>query len=351
MTLLQEVFKKLLYVVLAVGMFPAQAVAVDSNQSFSFGKSKVALPNLNLRKKTRKQEVVPPMSAAVSTEVPALQPAPKSMIHFAVKNELGRKVVVAPFAYVKRFLTDTWHWVNLTSLELEQGQQGLVDVGALASQDDAETVFGALRLCATKEEAAAATYELSQDHERVDVGLFSVLNKKTVILRASQYGVEGERISYEVSPSKWTKTLPPLDFAVINTHSEPVFLAAFFYGKEQDSDPFRAWRFTKSPVYELKPGQSTVVKVETIKDPYDWQNIKGYLSVFKQNEKLKAQNATYELLLPSEKIALGPLSQLAGKQVALVSRLYGTETVFDFSTTLPARALAAPQTGTTTAAT
>jgi|GEM_PF-3431015 len=351
MTLLQEVFKKIMYVALAVSIFPARAVAADPGQSFSFGKSKVALPNLNIRKKSRKHEVSQVMPAASSTDAPALQPAAKSMIQFAVKNELGRKVVVAPFAYVKRFMTDTWHWVNLTALELEQGQQGLVDVGALASQDDAETVFGALRLCATREEAATATYELTADHQRVDVGLFSELNKKTVVLRASQYGIEGERISYEVSPSKWTKTLPPLDFAVFNTHSEPVFVAAFFYGKEQDSDPFRAWRFTKSPVYELKPGESTVVKVETIKDPYDWKNVKGYLSVFKPNEKLKAQNATYELLLPSEKIALGPLSQLAGKQVALISRLYGTDTVFDFSTTLPARALLAPQTGTTTAAT
>lgn len=352
MTLLHEVFKKIVYVVVLVAT-GFSLVAADSEQAFSFGKSKITLPNLNIRKKNKKNIFVQQVSPAVEAEkLPFLPVATThaNTIRFDLKNDLGRKVFIVPFAYVKRFLNDSWHWVNLDVLELEHGQSGVVDAGAFNSEADAESVFGAFRLCSSAQEAASATYELSRDFQRVDVGLFSVLNKKTVILHASKYGIEGERISYEVSPSRWQKILPSLDFVVCNTHSEPVFLTAFFYGKEQDCDPLWSWRFTKSPVYALKPGESTTVKVDVIKDPYDWKNIKGFLGVFKENESFKAENATYELLAPSEKIALGPLSKIKGKQVALTSRLYGLETVFDFSTTLPVRAVTSAS-GTTMAAT
>ena len=349
MTVLREVFKKIMCIVVLV-VSSSVLVAAEQDQSFSFGKSKVALPSLNIRKKNKKN--VPVQSAPVEAPT-ASSDAPRDdapTIRFELKNDLGRKVFAVPFAYVKRFLTDSWHWVNLEMLELEQGQSGFVDAGVFSSASDAETVFGSLRLCSSAQEAARATYELSEDYQRVDVGLLSELHKKTITLHASKYGVGGERISYEVSPSQWKKELPPLDFVVRNTHKEPVFVTAFFYGKEQDCDPLWSWRFTKSPVYALKPGESATVKVDIIKDPYDWKNIKGFLGVFNQNESLKAENATYELLIPSEKIALGPLSKIVGKEVALTSRLYGLDTIFDFSTTLPVRA-SAPASGTTMAAT
>ena len=349
MTLLREVFKKIMCILLLV-VSGCSLLTAAQDQSFSFGKSKVALPNLNIRKKYKKDAPVEHADVPVSNSPKQVSGEVAPTIRFDLKNDLGRKVFLVPFAYVKRFLNDTWHWVNLDILELEQGQSGVVDVGTFNSVSDAESVFGSLRLCTSAEEAASATYELSEDYQRVDVGLLSELHKKTITLHASKYGVGGERISYEVSPSKWKKVLPPLDFVVRNTHKEPVFVTAFFYGKEQDCDPLWSWRFTKSPVYALKPGESATVKVDIIKDPYDWKNIKGFLGVFNQNESLKAENATYELLVPSEKIALGPLSKIVGKEGALTSRLYGLDTIFDFSTTLPVRA-SAPASGTTMAAT
>lgn len=342
MTLLQEVFKKSLFMAslfaMANVMSADVSVGVPSDDSFSFGKGRVTLSALKgkVRKPGSKPEVITPAQPvpviAQSNDQKITQSSVSSTIKFHVKNELGRKAFIVPFAYVKRFLTDTWHWVNLSTLELENGAVGLVDVGVLADEDGADTVFGAFRLCNTREEALNATYELSEDFQRIDVGLFSNLKNKTAVLRATKYGVEGERLSYEVSPSQWKKELPPLDFRVLNTHNAPVFVSAFFYGKGQDCDSVLPWRFSKGSVCALKPGESAVLKMERIKDPYDWNNVKGYLAVFHENEGRKAENATYELLKPEEKIALGPLSQLIGKQVALTSRLYGNETVFDIST-------------------
>ena len=328
MTLLQEVFKK---VILVVTIFALSGVWSAQAPAFSFGKSKIAMldgvsrPDGGNKKQKMKSISVIAVDQAIKNDAgPSMQ--------FSVTNQLGRKAFVVPFAYVKRFLTDNWHWYKATVLELEVGQSGAVDFGSVPSEDDLSTVFGCVSICSTKEAADAATYQMALDSQRIDFDLIAPLINKGVVLHASKYGVEGVRLSYEVVPSRWNKVLPPLDFSVLNTCKHPVFIAAFFYGKEQDCDAFWPWRFSKSPVYQLKPGESTVVHVETIKDPYDWNQAKGYLGIFKENEQKKAEIATYELLTAHEKITLGPLAQLREKQVVIAGRQYGTDTVFDITT-------------------
>lgn len=253
-------------------------------------------------------------------------------VTFTVTNKIGRKVFVVPFAHIKRFVTDAWHWFKAPILELDVDQSGFADIGTLPAADDLTTVFGVLRICATREEAEAATYQLTQDAQKVDLDLLSLLNGKGVALHSSKYGVEGERLSYEIIPSHWKQSLPPLDFSVFNSANQPIFVTAFFYGKEQDEDEFAPWRFTKSDVYRLEPGKSTVVKVETIKDPYDLGYLRGFLGVFKEDEAKKSENSTYELLTPHQKIGLGPLISLGNKQVVISSRSYGSDTLFDITT-------------------
>lgn len=260
-------------------------------------------------------------------------------ITFKVTNNIGRKVYVVPFAYIKRFLTDPWHWYKAPILELDVNQFAFADIGTVPSVDDLTTVFGCLRMCDTKEEAEAATYQLSTDDKKIDLDLLSVLNRKEVILHSFQYGVQGERLSYEVVPSHWQKVLPPLDFHVVNATPNPVYVAAFFYGKEQDADEFVPWRFTKTDAYLLEPGKDTLIKVQAIKDPYDWSNVTGFLGVFKENEAKRAKNSTYELLQAREKIVLGPLASLGNKQVVLGSTQYGSDSLFNI-TTAPASVLA-----------
>ena len=251
---------------------------------------------------------------------------------FHVVNKLGRKVYVVPFAYLKRFTTDPWHWEKAAVLELEPDQVGLVDIGSVPTADDLTTVFGCVRICDTKEEADAATYQLTLDTKKIDLDLLALLNGKAVALHSSLYGVEGERLSYETIPSNWKVVLPPLDFSVFNESSHPIYVTTFFYGKEQDADEFTPWRFSKSPVYKLEPQQSTLIKVETIKDPYDRGYLRGYLGVFRENEGVKAENSTYELLTPDQKKPLGPLAMLENKQVVVSSRTYGSDILFDITT-------------------
>lgn len=328
MTLLQEVFKKVIF---AVTIFVVSGVWSAQESAFSFGKSKIAmLDGVSRPAGGNKKQKIKSISV-VDADLPTKNDA-GALMRFSVTNQLGRKAFVVPFAYVKRFMTDNWHWYKASVLELEVGQTGNIDFGSVPSEDDLSTVFGCVSICSTKEAADAATYQMTLDSHRIDFDLIAPLIGKGVVLHASKYGVEGVRLSYEVVPSRWKKVLPSLDFSVLNTCKHPIFISAFFYGKEQDCDVFWPWRFTKSPVYQLKPGESTVVHVETIKNPYDWDQAKGYLGIFKENEQKKAELATYELLTAREKIALGPLAQLREKQVVISGRQYGTDTVFDITT-------------------
>jgi hypothetical protein len=285
-----------------------------------------------------------PLGAAVRVKIPRAT-APDVSRHkvkpdhkgeystsFHVVNKLGRPVFVVPFAYLKRFTTDPWHWEKMSILELGLDQAGLVEVGSIPTADDLTTVFGCVRICDTKQEAEDATYQLTLDTKKIDLDLLALLHGKSIVLHSSLYGVEGERLSYETVPSRWTVALAPLDFLVLNKSSTRMFVTSFFYGKEQDADEFAPWRFSKSPVYKLEPEQSTLIKVETIKDPYDRGYLRGYLGVFGEDEASKAENSTYELLTPDQKRPLGPLALLKDKHVIVTSRAYGSDILFDVAT-------------------
>lgn len=336
MTLLLEVFKKipvkiLMLCVMAGGM-PAHLFAPKG--MYVFGRTKV-----QPRPSSTTEAVITGTYKKLKNN-----PAEGYGISFGVTNTLGRTVYVVPFAHIKRFTTDPWHWYKAPILVLEHGQTAQADLGTVPSLDDLTTVFGELRICATQKDAEDATFQLVGSSKSLDLDLLSVLNGKTVVLHSSQYGVEGERLTYEVTPSRWKEALPPLDFPVLNSTNEKIFVTSFFYGKEQDADDFVPWRFSKSGVYELEPGKGTVIKVEIIKDPYDWGNVRGFLGVFKENEAKKAENSTYELLIPRQKIALGPLASLGNKQVVITSQEYGSESVFNVSTKLaPIKGAAQPQ--------
>jgi hypothetical protein len=252
-------------------------------------------------------------------------------IAFNVKNEIGRKVYAVSFAYLRRFIGDNWHWHKTAILELDPEHEAILDFGSLANKEDALAIFGNICVFDSYEDALISTAEEAANKRMIDLDIISHLNHKSIALTSSFYGVKGERFSYRIISATPTPELAPLDYVVVNESLEPIIVTSFLYGRDQDLDAFSIWRFSKSDLYEVQPGEHVHIKVEKYTNAYDRKNVKGYLGVFKSHEIKKAENAVYELLKPAQKFSLGRLSALDKKQVVVSETAYGLNKKFMFS--------------------
>jgi len=109
-----------------------------------------------------------------------------------------------------------------------------------------------------------------------------------------------------------------IDFEVENKTGNTVYVACFSYMKKHT---FERWRWNKSPVYKIDDDQKTTIKLPPIDDEQDRENTFGYLAVYKEAQG--ADDATYELLPDSNKLALDLLVHLKGKKVVLEVEKYG----------------------------
>lgn len=114
-----------------------------------------------------------------------------------------------------------------------------------------------------------------------------------------------------------------LDFDVENRTGKTVYITCFDYQRKRN---FGNWRWDKSPVYKLEPGQTVTVDIDTIPDEQDRERVYGYLGVF--NDQTSADDATYELTEDHLLLDLDRLVNLKGKKVTLEIEKYGSKGEF-----------------------
>lgn len=118
-----------------------------------------------------------------------------------------------------------------------------------------------------------------------------------------------------------------LNFDVENTSKKDAYITCFAYLKK---DLALRWRWDKSPVQKVMPGQKATVEVDFVPDSEDREEVYGVLAVFDTQQE--AEDATYELLPDEAKLDLDLLYLLKDKTVSLEVEKYGfKKEQFDYS--------------------
>lgn len=117
-----------------------------------------------------------------------------------------------------------------------------------------------------------------------------------------------------------------LTFFVHNVSGTTLYVSCFSYLKLHR---FNRWRWRKSEVKEIKPGEKISCVTRILEDPKDFGNIFGALAVFSQRQDAEA--ATYELLRDENKLDLDLLIDIENKTVVVGVERYGfREPFFDY---------------------
>ncbi|MBT4594461.1 hypothetical protein HOD08_01125 [bacterium] len=111
-----------------------------------------------------------------------------------------------------------------------------------------------------------------------------------------------------------------LDFTVENKTGKTTHVCCFTYLRKETIMP---WRWDKSEVYTLKPGESIKVDIDTLKDKIVRENVFGHLGIFDTAQA--AENASPYNVSDENKLDLDKLSRINGKAVALTTEVYGVK--------------------------
>ncbi len=114
-----------------------------------------------------------------------------------------------------------------------------------------------------------------------------------------------------------------LDFDVQNLTGQTLYVTCFAYVQTRE---FTHWRWSKSPIYELKANNSVTVDIESVKKSRNKKNVFGYLGVFPSEQE--AIDSVYELLPDKNKIDLDLLHKIKKKKVTLEIEQYGFKDPF-----------------------
>ncbi len=238
-----------------------------------------------------------------------------------VENRTGTTVYAVCFTYQRTYHTSRWHWDKSDVYELANGQHATIDIDTIPDIIDRDTVYGYLAIFSSRDAAEKAIYELLDSRFKIDLDLVTNLKGKTVVLGVERYGFKGEILDHDfVKQQRVDGTTPELDFAIGNNLGTAVYVTCFVYQRKEDR---AVWRYDKTPVIRLEPGQTSMIDVDTIASKYDRGYMRGVLGVFPGDQEKEAHEVTYELLEPENKIRLGQLSDLSGKKLELKVEQYG----------------------------
>jgi len=261
----------------------------------------------------------PTPSIAAESSIPA--PIAENELDFEVKNMTGRRVYVVCFSYIRKQQFVRWHWSKSPIYQLDHGEKITVDVDTIADEPDRKHVFGYLGLFDSYQEADDAIYELLDEEKTVDLDLLYKLKNQTVVLNVEKYGFKGELLNYDfVKKDGMLVEVPELDFVVENQSGRTLYITCFVYQQKPRHIP---WRFDKTPVIKLEPGEEGIIDVDPILHRYDRKYTRGHLGVF--DTFVDAEHATYEMLAPEHKVGLGPLDKYAHKKIILHIEQYGVK--------------------------
>jgi hypothetical protein len=109
-----------------------------------------------------------------------------------------------------------------------------------------------------------------------------------------------------------------LSFPVLNKTGKTVYVAAFSYIKKKVN---ARWRWDKTPVYKLDPGESRLILIDYVPQKRDRAHAYGYLSIFEKEKD--AEIASLQLLDDKHFIDLDRLARLKNETVVLEIEKYG----------------------------
>ncbi len=278
--------------------------------------------------------------------------APDISLDFDVENKTGKTVYVACLAYMKKGPLRQWHWDKSDIYKIEDNNKVTIAMHPIEDEQDRTNTFGYLAVLDTQKAAEDAVYELLPDSNKIELDLLVHLKGKTVLLEVEKYGINGEFLEYDfVSKDKSGKiNIPELDFIVENRTGKTILVTGFIFEKrakgtwlaektkeawtapDESRDDMSPWRFDKTPLITLKPGESGIIDVDTIIESRDRKDVQGFLAVFDEDERQQAEDAVYEQLPVQNKLQLGKLSLLKNKKIIIEIEKYGSgEDLIDFT--------------------
>ena len=249
-------------------------------------------------------------------------------LDFQVQNTTGKTIYATCFSYIKKRPFTRWRWDKTDIYKIEPNQIVTIDVDTIPDKQDRENVYGYLAVFNNKKDAKDSVYELLDDKFKLDLDLLYKLKNQKVTIGVETYGFKGEISDYDFVPLQdREKKYPELDFVVENQTGKPVYVTCFVYQVKEDQP---VWRYDKTPVRKIEPDDMAIMDVDTISKPYDRVYMRGYLGVFK--DKKQANDASFELLDPKNKLSLDRLAALKNKKIVLEVEHYGIKgDAIDFS--------------------
>jgi hypothetical protein len=269
-------------------------------------------------------------------------------LDFEVENQTGKTVYITCFSFIKKRPFSRWRWDKSPIYKIEDNKTVIVALPTIPDEEDRNNTYGYLGVFESQKEAIDSTFELLNDNQKIDLDIIAQLHNKKVTLQIEKYGLAGEfydfdfkKIDEKAAKKKEIKKIPKLDFYVENKTGKTIFVTCFVYEKkakgtwlakktteswntnEETRDDMTVWRFDKTSVIKIKPNETGLIDVDTIIEPRDRIYVRGYLAIFDEDEKEKADKAIYELTEQHRKLDIGKLIDLKNKKITIYTERYG----------------------------
>ncbi|MFA5306725.1 MAG: hypothetical protein WC365_04715 [Candidatus Babeliales bacterium] len=282
--------------------------------------------------------------AALTLFTAGLYASHTAELDYTVENKTGKTIYCTCFSYVHKGDFRRWRWDKSPVVEIQNGATAIIDVDTLDNEQDRTAVYGYLGVFDNQQSADDAVIELVDERKLIDIDRLSELKGKKVTVEIEKYGHK-EFFEYDFVPdTASTEKSSEIDFMVENRTGKPIIVCCFVYEKRgkgrwipelEAKDDATVWRFDKTPLITLKPGEKKMLDIDTIISGRDRSYVRGYLAVFDGSEREEAEKATYEQLETRRKLNLGLLSTLKNKKVIVNVEKYGIMPNFIDYTTKP----------------
>lgn len=247
-------------------------------------------------------------------------------------NKSNKSLILCCFYYTKLRQNAYWRWMKSPLYFLENNDECTIPIIAMDDLLVKQEIIGYLGIFHSKEEAEAATFECLREEQKIDLDYLLELRNTSIEIIINQYGFKKEQIDYRRKADKQEYVVQPeLDFMIENRTGKPLLACCFVYQKNSDQDNLMPWKYHKTKIQKIMPNESMLVDIDTIKELYDWIYMRGFLALFEADQMTAAEEATYELLKPEQKINLGRLADVLGKKILITVEKYGSaKKIFEF---------------------
>jgi hypothetical protein len=274
-----------------------------------------------------------PITPTYTEPAIASAPTPQELsdeLDFTLLNNTGKRIYVACFSYIQKHYTTRWRWDKSPVYKLEPLERITINIDTIENPDIRNKIHGYLGVFDNQKDAENSIYELLPDNKKTDLDLLWNIKGKTIVVGTEKYGFKKDILDVHLINNQPLKAHQDIDFVVKNNTGKPKIIAGFVYQNQNTIQDI--WRFDKTNLLTLHPGEKGWIDVDTVMQKKNRSHARGFLGVFDIDQKRFAENITYELLPPKNKIKLGQLSLLKNKMVSIEDEQYGIEgNLIDYS--------------------